>query len=331
MAKKILFRADGTAKTGLGHLYRLFALVEIYKEQFEFVFLTKQSSVLSIIPSDYTLKIIPEEIDINEEPLWIDEHFSHKEYTIISDGYQFISSYQKKLKEFGYFSVYIDDLAVEHMYADIVVNHSPHAQENHFSVEPYTVFGLGTDYAILRPSFLASAKQKKELSTIDTAFVCYGGSDYFDFTFKTVEALLKTEKIKKINVVIGGAYNHNEIHEIANKFNKIEVYKNLNEQALNDLMHKSNISFVSASTILYEAITVKSPIFTGFFVQNQIDFYNGIKAKEVFFGMDDLRNFNFVTLPNKINALTEEEIRNQIKNQKLIIDGEQKKRFLALL
>ncbi|MDB9873628.1 hypothetical protein OAC97_00010 [Flavobacteriaceae bacterium] len=331
MTKKILFRADGTAESGLGHLYRLFALVEIYKEKFDFVFLTKKSSVLSIIPSDYTLKIIPEDIDINKEPLWIDKNFSHNEYIIISDGYQFTSAYQKKIKQLGYFLIYIDDLAVEHMYADIVVNHSPNVNKETFNNEPYTVFGLGADYAILRPSFLASAKQEKKLFTIDTAFVCYGGSDYFDFTFKTVEALLKTEKIKKINVVVGGAYNHKEIYKIAKTFNKIEVHKNLNEKALNDLMNKSNISFVSASTILYEAITIKMPIFTGFFVQNQIDFYNGIKAKEVFFGMNDLRNFNFDTLPSKIEVLTEEKIGNQIKNQKSIIDGEQKKRFLALL
>lgn len=331
MTKKILFRADGTAESGLGHLYRLFALVEIYKEQFDFVFLTKKSSVLSIIPRNYTLKIIPEEIDISEEPFWINKKFSHNEYIIISDGYQFTSTYQKTIKELGYFLIYIDDLAKEHMYADIVVNHSPNVNKKTFTSEPYTFFGLGADYAILRPSFLASAKQEKKPSNIDTAFVCYGGSDYFDFTFKTVQAILNIEKIKKINVVVGGAYSHKQIYEIANKIKKIEVHKNLNEKTLNNLMHKSNISFVSASTILYEVITVKMLTYTGFFVQNQIDFYNGIKTKEVFFGMEDLRNFNFDTLPNKIEALTKKEIGNQINNQKSIIDGEQKKRFLALL
>ena len=86
----------------------MFALVEIYKEQFDFVFLTKETSILNIIPSDYVLKTIPEEINIEDEPLWINKNFSHKEYIIISDGYQFISSYQKKLKKLGYFLVYVD-------------------------------------------------------------------------------------------------------------------------------------------------------------------------------------------------------------------------------
>lgn len=330
MTKKIIFRADGNATTGLGHLYRLFALVEIYKERFNFVFLTKETSVLKIIPSNYDLKIIPKEIDIKDEPQWIDKNFSHNEYIIIFDGYQFISSYQKKLKELGYFLVYVDDLATQHMYADIVVNHSPNANKKAYNKEPYTVFALGSDYAILRPKFLASAKQEKRVSNVDTAFVCYGGADYYNFTLQTVNTLLKSDKIKKINVVVGGAYSHKQIYKTAKKSNKIEIYKNLNEHALNDLMEKSNISFVSSSTILYEVMTIKMPIFTGFFVQNQIDFYNGIQKRKVFFGMDDLRKFNFNTIPKKIDALTEEKIQNQIKNQKSIIDGDQKKRFLAL-
>ncbi len=329
--KKILFRADGNATTGLGHLYRLFALVEIYKEQFDFVFLTKETSILSIIPCDYNLKTIPEEIDIKDEPQWIDKNFCYKEYIIISDGYQFISSYQKKIKEFGYFLVYIDDLATEHMYADIVVNHSPNANKEAYNKERYTVFALGIDYAILRPKFLESAKQKKMVSKIDTAFVCYGGADHYDFTLQTVDVLLKTEKINKINVVVGGAYNHKEIFTTAKQNKKVEIHKNLNEQALNNLMEESNISFVSSSTILYEVMTVKMLTFTGFFVQNQIDFYNGIQKSDVFFGMDDLRKFNFNTIPEKIEAITEDKIQNQIQNQKSIIDGNQKKRFLALL
>ncbi|MFV9549500.1 UDP-2,4-diacetamido-2,4,6-trideoxy-beta-L-altropyranose hydrolase [Algibacter sp. PT7-4] len=329
--KKILFRADGNSKTGLGHLYRLFALVEIYKEKFEFIFLTKEASVLNIIPKDYNLKTIPNNIDINQEPYWISKHFSSNEYIIISDGYQFVSSYQKAITELGYFLMYIDDLTEEYMYANIVVNHSPNANIKNYKTEPYTNFALGTDYAILRPHFLNSAKSKKTITNIDTAFVCYGGADYFDFTLQTVQALLKTLKIKEINVVIGGAYKHTEIQKVAEQFSKVKLYRNLNEKDLNTLIEACNISFVSSSTILYEVMTVKMPVFTGFFVQNQIDFYRGIEKREVFFGMEDLRDFNFNTIPEKIEELTQEKIQEQIKNQKLIIDGEQKKRFLALI
>ncbi len=90
MTKKIIFRADGNSETGLGHLYRLFSLVETVKDTLEFVFLTKEESTTSIIPNYYNLKTIPKNIKIEEEPKWLSECFSPKEYIIIADGYQFV-------------------------------------------------------------------------------------------------------------------------------------------------------------------------------------------------------------------------------------------------
>ena len=127
MTKKIIFRADGNATTGLGHLYRLFALVEMYKKDYDFVFITKKTSILNIIPSAYKTKLIPESISIEQEPGWLVSLFNYNEYIIIADGYQFISTYQRQIKEKGFKLIYIDALAKEQMFADVVINHSPHA------------------------------------------------------------------------------------------------------------------------------------------------------------------------------------------------------------
>ena len=59
MTQKIIFRADGNAKTGLGHLYRLFSLVEMVKDSIEFVFLTKETSTHSVFPIEYNIRNIP--------------------------------------------------------------------------------------------------------------------------------------------------------------------------------------------------------------------------------------------------------------------------------
>ena len=61
---KVIFRADGNSKTGLGHLYRLFALAETYKEQCDFFFLTKQDSLLDVIPHHYKVKTISNRINL---------------------------------------------------------------------------------------------------------------------------------------------------------------------------------------------------------------------------------------------------------------------------
>ena len=114
MTKKILCRADGNSEIGLGHLYRMLAITEFYKKDYELIFLTNESSTTSIIPKEIHLKFIPENISILEEPHWISTNFSHTNHIIIADGYQFISSYQKELKKHGFTLIYIDDLAKEY-------------------------------------------------------------------------------------------------------------------------------------------------------------------------------------------------------------------------
>ena len=72
--KKIIFRADGNSEVGLGHLSRLFSLVEMLKDKYKCFFLTKSDSFIEIIPKEYNVDIIPKNILFYEEPkitLWI--------------------------------------------------------------------------------------------------------------------------------------------------------------------------------------------------------------------------------------------------------------------
>ena len=135
MQKEILFRADGNSEIGLGHLYRLFSLIEMLKADFKFTFVSSETSNVNIIPNSYQLKIIPSQITIKEEPEWVSNEFDKNNTLLIADGYQFNSSYQRKIKEKGFIFVYIDDLASEHMFADLIINHSPNITSQIYSTE----------------------------------------------------------------------------------------------------------------------------------------------------------------------------------------------------
>jgi spore coat polysaccharide biosynthesis predicted glycosyltransferase SpsG len=328
MKKKILFRADGNSKTGLGHLYRLFALVAMYKDSFDFIFVTKATSTLKIIPKNYSIELIPDEISIKEEPKWLSKRFEPNEYIIIADGYQFVSSYQKSLKSLNYFLMYIDDLTTEYMYADIVVNHSPSVVASDFKSENYTQFALGTDYAILRPLFLDAASKTRKIDKIDTAFICFGGSDPENFTLKTINELLKISNLKLINIVLGGAYQYTSTLP---KHPKIIYYKNLDAKKLSVLMQSSELAFVSSSTILYEAIATNLIIFTGYFINNQKMFYNKLHKKNIFIGLENLNKFDFNKLNRYFDKINTSMILKQIKNQARVIDGKSKSRLVQLI
>ncbi|WP_158846523.1 UDP-2,4-diacetamido-2,4,6-trideoxy-beta-L-altropyranose hydrolase [Algibacter sp. L1A34] len=332
MTKKIIFRADGNSTMGLGHLYRLFALVEMYKSHYDFLFLTKENSVLGVIPKQYIVNIIPNSIDISNEPEWIGSHFAPKDHIIIADGYQFVSSYQKKIKKGGFSLIYVDDLIKEHMFADIVINHSPHALERDFIKEDYTKLALGTKFALLRPLFLKEAKQDKTINKIDTAFVCFGGADLFNLSLKAVQALLKVPTIISIHVVLGAAYKHREIFDLENQTKKLHLHKNLNEEDLCNLMQSCNISIAPSSTILYEICSVKMPILSGHFVDNQKGIYKELAKQEVIFKGGNLKDYSVLDFEEKINKIIKNhKIDTYLKNQKKLFDGKSKVRFLGIM
>lgn len=334
MTKKIIFRADGNSNTGLGHLYRLFALVEIYKSDFDIVFVTREDTILEVIPSDYSIKIIPKTVSLDEEPKWLSAFFNPENCTIVADGYQFVSSYQKSLKEEGFSLIYIDDLATEYMYADVVINHSPSVKEMDFIAEPYTKFLLGTDYAMLRPSFLKAAKQKNTINKINTAFVCFGGADFFDMSFKATKALLSFNEIKEVNIVVGGAYKHKAIFELEAENKKVKLYSNLDEIVLFNLIKGCNFGIVPCSTISYELCCIGVPFIGGYFVENQKNIYKGFVNNDIFFNgynfqdksVQDFQRIIKVALNTPLE-LHQEKVNNQYK----LFNRNQKASFLSLL
>lgn len=333
MTKTIIFRADGNATTGLGHLYRLFSLVEIVKDTYKFVFITQESSTIDVIPEDYTKIVIPKSIKTEDEIDWLVLNFSAEDYIIIADGYQFTSAYQKQLKTKGFKLIYIDDLANEHMYADVVINHSPYLEEQSYKKEAYTKLALGTKYALLRPLFLQEAKQNRTIITIDTAFVCFGGADPYNLSFKAVKALLQMPKFKNIHVILGGAYQHLDIFNLENRCSsKIVTYKNLSEKELIKVMRKCNFAIAPASTILFEICCVKMAILSGFYVDNQALIYKGFLDNKVIYNGGNMKTYEEYDFISKIEAiLNTQNFNYQIEEQKKLFDDKIALRQLNLI
>ncbi len=331
MAKKIIFRGDGNPNTGLGHLFRLFALIEMFKEEYEYVLVTNTSTLLAAIPKKYNIDIIPKKVSILDEADWLAEHYPPKKHILILDGYQFQSNYQKKIKNHSYKLVYIDDLAHEYMYADYVVNHSPHATIEQYRSEHYTKFALGTNYAILRPQFLKKPQAKREITIPSIALVCLGGADKNNFTYKFVLELLNIPQIQKINVVVGAAYNFSNIFELENKNDKVKVYKNLDGESLHTLMNTCNFAVAPTSTILLELISVNMYLVSGYYVDNQKMAYHELAKRNVFEGIGNINTYKFNFLKTHLLNIKSPVIRAQIKSQHNLIDGNQKCRFLDIM
>ncbi|MFL0093353.1 UDP-2,4-diacetamido-2,4,6-trideoxy-beta-L-altropyranose hydrolase [Tenacibaculum maritimum] len=331
-SKKLLFRADGNSIIGLGHLYRLFALVELYKQKADFVFITRESSTLSVVPETYQIDTISNEVSVINEPDWLFKKYAPNEHIVVIDGYEFSPKYQKKLKLLGYSIIYIDDLVYNHQYADIVINHSEGLEYENYATEYYTKLVLGTKYAILRSSFLEKTKSPRLIKSIDIAFICFGGADMYDLSYKAAKALLSFSQFKKINILLGGAYKHKKIFDLEEKNASVCIYQNLQEKEIVSLMEQSNFGIAPASTTLYELCAVKMPILSGYFVENQLTIYESFLRKKAIYGCGDLSNYttqNFVTSIQEVINLNDHDA--FLKNQQKLFDSQISHRLLDLL
>ena len=331
--RKILFRADGDSVTGLGHLYRCIALIEMLKKNYECFFLTRKYSLLEVIPEDYNVNLIPENILHSEEPNWIYENYSSDDFIIIADGYQFSSNYQKKIKDFSFDLVYIDDLATEKMFADIVINHSLNV--NDFISAEYTKFALGPKYALLRPKFINASKKSREIKQISEVLICFGGSDVFDITNTVLEGIIEIEEINKIHIVLGAAYMHEKIYKtLKRKKENIFIYKNIQEQEMLDLMYRCQLAIVPSSTISYEVCSVKMIVLSGYCIDNQKRMYEGLNFNKLIYSGGDFNKLNAIDIKQKVSEIINDSPLNYkelIKNQSKIFDGNQIERFNNLI
>lgn len=335
MKKKILFRADGNSSTGLGHLFRVFALIEIYRNHYNYILLTKENSALNVIPKEYNVQLIPTNIPTKDEPSWIATSFKSEEYIIIADGYHFKSGYQKLIKSLNYKLMYIDDLCKEKLYADVVVNHSLGLQASDFNTNGNTIFALGTKYAILRPLFIEASKKNRVISSIDTLFICFGGSDFYDITNTCLKGVLTISNLKQIHVVLGGAYKHDQIYEtLKGNESKVFLYNNLSEKEILNLMNDCQLAIVPSSTISYEVCSVKMLVLGGYYVDNQENIHNGFVKHNLIYDGGDFNSRQPEFFKDKVISIIEDSNLNYDKKldaQKKMFNGNQENHFLELL
>ena len=221
------------------------------------------------------------------------------------------------------------------MYADIVVNHSIGLTINDFNSVKSTEFALGSSYAVLRQEFINAAKKSRKIKSIEEVFICFGGSDLYDLSNRSLEGLIKLKQIKKIHVVLGAGYKHNEIHRTSQKRkNSVFIYNNICEKEIIMLMNSCQLAIVPSSTICYEACSVKMIILSGYYTDNQININKGLDDNGLIYNVGNFKSLKPSDINEKVKKIIDDNPTNYdkfIKNQASMFDGQQNIRFKNLI
>jgi UDP-2,4-diacetamido-2,4,6-trideoxy-beta-L-altropyranose hydrolase len=311
MSKKVFIRTDANFKMGYGHIMRCYAIAMMIKDHYSIDFFSID------IPKNIKQDLINEGFVVNV--INCDSDFYKlldKNTIVISDGYSFNEDYQINIARKKAKHVFIDDLHNQKFITDIVINHAPNIDKNHYNISENTKLALGLDYALLRPKFLESAKKSKAKSKSDSVFICFGGADPDNLLEKTLQIVLEFDSFKQIFVV------GTNVQKLDIRDNRLNLFSSLNEAEMVEIISKSDIAIVPSSTLLFEVLALRCKTVSGYFVDNQRKIFDGFNKLKAIFPC------NFYDKKSMIEAI------NHCKNSQAlthkVIDGKSHERIVQI-
>jgi spore coat polysaccharide biosynthesis predicted glycosyltransferase SpsG len=253
-------------------------------------------------------------------------NFVSKNDLLWVDGYSFDAEWRMKFKAYVSKLIYINDLPENVMGADVVVNHCPGIETGNYPSpnKSDTQFLLGLDYALLRPAFLNYARSFKEKTNTVGVFICFGGADPKRLGEQFVSVLLDAGFTDPIYFVPSNA-------SVSINSPNVIILNNLSENEMIVNLERSKVVVVPSSMLSIEAMAIRKPIFTMYYVDNQELIYHGNLKLQLAAGCGFIESGDQIqqTINTFLNFYEDNEQQLKlIENQKRFLDGFSDKRIL---
>jgi len=290
----VVFRADASARMGIGHLMRCLTLAEALRErdvQIRFVCREHAGNLIALLQQ----KAIP--VMVLPAPVAKDTAYSEDYATwlgvtqaedaqqtiealngdepdwLVVDHYGLDIEWEQRLRPHASKLMVIDDLANRHHDCDILVdqNYSAEGEQRYAGFVPDTCGLLvGPRYALLRSEY---ATYRKTLHTRDgkvrRVLVFFGGSDPQNMTGMALEALSHPNlKYLEVDVVVGTNNPHRQfLEQLALHRPFTTLYEP--RPHLADLMAKADLALGAGGATTWERMCLGLPTIVTSIAENQ--------------------------------------------------------------
>ena len=227
MNKSIAFRVDGSSYIGAGHVVRCLTLARalsdigfhihfftIGYEDYILRLIKEKSFELSVLP-DIGIECLSDNQPVSESKQILDvenclsyiEFMSVFEFVII-DNYRFGSSWEIGFSKFAKRIVVLDDLSNRPHKCDFLIDQTYGVTMSNYRnlLDENCRLLSGTEYALLRPEFLAyvetSKLKRKNTEKVNSILICFGGGEFTEHIKASLKALDKINFNGEVNVVI---------------------------------------------------------------------------------------------------------------------------------
>jgi UDP-2,4-diacetamido-2,4,6-trideoxy-beta-L-altropyranose hydrolase len=265
MAKALLIRVDASITMGTGHVMRMIALAQAWRQ-------SGGNGVF--VSADITP---PLEQKIRDEGFGVEKittvpgsredlaatraavsarDAGGRSVAVALDGYQFDGSFQSGLKEAGCRLLVVDDYGhADSYHADFVLNQNISARDALYARKDWgTELLLGPRFALLRQEFLGNHFTQRSIPRrASKLLVTLGGADADNVTKKVIEALAGSGL--EVKVAIGGSNPHLEsLREAAQTATaggtRVDLAVNANNMP--GLMHWADMAIAAGGSTCWE-------------------------------------------------------------------------------
>lgn len=335
---QLLFRADGNAQIGLGHVMRCLALADMLNGNYamRFAIVEPAASVSSMI-EQAGLSVISLPAS-DQQRFFLD--LIEPDDVVVLDGYSFDEAFQQSIRSRAKKLVFVDDLLTGHQVADVLINHAGGVTAAEYDASPATRFFLGPHYALLRPAFLNPAGFGSAPAE-GPIFVSLGGADPQNISLTVLEAIWQVDPTLPVHLVLGPFHpNRAAIEAFRNQLPNVTILQNLSAQQMVDELTTCCLAITACSTIAYEVCAINRPLITIVTADNQARLAQFLSDEKLALSV------NFPTLLTRLTPIialdqmlklsiqafefSPELVAASLASQRRFFDGRSPERFRAL-
>lgn len=336
----VIFRADGNAGVGSGHVMRCLSIANAARQAGEdCIFVTASDDFEAVITAqghrNYILNTDYRDLESEDflpalspyapSVLFVDSYF-------VSAGY--LGRLKQQCKESGTRLVYIDDVLAFPYPCDILLNYNIYGKDADYkelySDRQIPQLLLGTMYAPLRTEFQNPAVRvvKERAGSI---FVSTGGADPEHMAVELVRAARRRDYT--FHVVVGSLNSDKErIRQLSDGYDNIVLHENVT--SMSSLMQACDVAISAAGSTLYELCATQTPTVTYVLADNQKPGAEGFASHGIMRNCGDVRQLGSRELAERLIRFAVgladdfDERRHIAGAMRTVVDGRGAKRII---
>lgn len=240
---EVLFRVDGGAQVGMGHIMEMLHLAEVFHHGYPvkpiFAIAKDEVAKQRVQQRGEEILELPEESEIQFLSQICQRRGIDK---VILNLMEIPEGYLSALKQDGFSIVNLVE-GIKDSISDYVID---------FTERP--------EWMILNPIFSRMGKRKEIHPDVDTLLVCFGASDPFGLTLRVTRLLCEQLSDKKIHVITGNAFKYSgDLEHLRSRFTNITLFHNLSVRRVAELMLNASLAVTAGGDMMYELVALGIP------------------------------------------------------------------------